>query len=155
MVNSAESRLANAGFELPPPVKPFGPYVPAVQSGRLLFLSGMLPTAGHEPKFTGCVGKELSVEEGRAAARAAALNVLAVAKAQLGSLEKISRLVRLGVFIAAAGEGTDLVSVADAASELLREALGEDKISARLVFGVASLPFGTPVELEAIMEVSG
>jgi enamine deaminase RidA (YjgF/YER057c/UK114 family) len=154
MVNNAETRLANAGIDLPPAVTPFGPYVPAVQTGNLLFLSGMLPTVGHEPKFLGRVGRELSVEQGRGAARVAALNVLAVVKAHLGSLDKVSRVVKLGVYIATAGEPIDLVKVADAASELFRDVFGEEKLAARLVFGVASLPFGTPVELEAIFEIS-
>ena len=154
MVNPTEQKLASLGIELPPAVTPFGPYVPAVQTGSLLFLSGMLPTVGHEPKFVGRVGKELNVEQGRSASRAAALNVLAVAKAQLGSLEKISRVVRLGVYIAATGEPADLVRIANGASELLRDVLGVEKMPVRLVFGVASLPFDTPVELEAIFEVS-
>jgi enamine deaminase RidA (YjgF/YER057c/UK114 family) len=77
-----------------------------------------------------------------------------LAKAHLGSLEKISRMVRLGVYIATTGKPADLVKIADGASELLRDALGADKIPARLVIGVASLPFNTPVELEAIFEVS-
>jgi enamine deaminase RidA (YjgF/YER057c/UK114 family) len=154
MVNTTENNLVRLGIELPPAVTPFGPYVPAVQTGNLLFLSGMLPTVGHEPKFMGRVGKELNVEQGRSAARAAALNVLAVAKAHLGSLEKISRVVRLGVYIATTGEPADLVSIADGASELLRDVLGVEKIAARLVFGVARLPFDTPVELEAIFEIS-
>jgi enamine deaminase RidA (YjgF/YER057c/UK114 family) len=152
MVNTEDS-LTKADIQLPPAVTPFGPYVPAVQTGNLLFLSGMLPTVGHEPKFLGRVGKELNIEQGRAAAYAAALNVLAVARQHLGSLDKVSRVVRLGVYVATAGEQVDLVKVADAASELLRDILGKDKMSARLVFGVESLPFGTPVELEAILEV--
>jgi enamine deaminase RidA (YjgF/YER057c/UK114 family) len=153
MVNT-EDRLRKADIELPPAVTPFGPYVPAVQTGNLLFLSGMLPTVGHEPKFLGRVGKELNIEQGRGAAYAAALNVLAVARQHLGSLDKVSRVVRLGIYVAAAGEQVDLVKVADAASEVLGDILGKDKMSARLVFGVESLPFGTPVELEAIFEVS-
>ena len=154
MVKTAEDRLAAAGIELPPAVTPFGPYVPAVQTGNLLFLSGMLPTVGHEPKFLGRVGKELDVEQGRDAAYTAALNVLAVARQHLGSLEKVRKVVRLGVYIAARGDRLDLVKVADAASEVLRDIFGEDKLPARLVFGVESLPFGTPVELEAILEIS-
>jgi enamine deaminase RidA (YjgF/YER057c/UK114 family) len=153
-MNNAETRLAAAGIELPPAVTPFGAYVPAVQTGNLLFLSGMLPTVGHEPKFLGRVGKELNAEQGRSAAYAAALNVLAVARQHLGSLDKISRVVRLGVYIATAGDFSGHAKVADAASELLRDILGNDKISTRLVFGVKSLPFGVPVELEAIFEVS-
>jgi enamine deaminase RidA (YjgF/YER057c/UK114 family) len=154
MVNTKEIKLAKLGIDLPPAVTPFGPYVPAVQTGSLLFLSGMLPTVGHKPKFVGRVGKELNVEQGRSAASSAALNVLAVAKSHLGSLERIARVVRLGVYIATTGEPVDLVKIADGASELLREVFGESKMSARLVFGVSSLPLNTPVELEAIFEIS-
>ncbi|MBV8525451.1 MAG: RidA family protein [Acetobacteraceae bacterium] len=153
MVNT-EDRRRKTEIELPPAVTPFGPYLPAVQTGNLLFLSGMLPTVGHEPKFLGRVGKDLDIEQGRAAARAAALNALAVARQHLGSLDRVSRVVRLGVYIATAGDQADLVKIADAASELLGDILGKEKMSARLVFGVASLPLGTPVELEAIFEVT-
>jgi enamine deaminase RidA (YjgF/YER057c/UK114 family) len=153
MVKSTEERLAAAGIELPPAVTPFGPYVPAVRTGNLLFLSGMQPTIGHEAKFLGRVGKELNVEQGRSAAYATALNVLAVATQHLGSLDMISRVVRLGVYTAGTGDRSDLVKIADAASELLRDIFGEDKISARVVFGVESLPLGVPVELEVIFGV--
>jgi enamine deaminase RidA (YjgF/YER057c/UK114 family) len=153
MVKSTEERLAIAAIGLPPAVTPFGAYVPVVQTGNLLFLSGMLPTVGHEPKFLGRVGKELNVEQGCSAAYAAALNVIAVVRQHLGSLDRISRVVRLGVYIAAVGDRSDHVKIADAASELLRDIFGEDKISVRLVFGVESLPLGVPVELEAIFEV--
>ncbi len=154
MVNSAETRLAAAGVELPPAPPPFGPYVPAVQTGNLLFLTGMLPTVGHEAKFLGRAGKELNAEQVRSAAYTAALNALAVARQHLESLDRISRVVRLGVYIATAGDFSDHVRVADGASELLRDILGEDKMSSRLVFGVQSLPLGVPVELEVIFEVS-
>ncbi len=153
MVKSTEEHLATAGIELPPAVTPFGPYVPALQTGNLLFLSGMLPTVGHEPKFVGRVGKELTVEQGCGAARAAALNVLAVARQSLGSFDRVSRVVKLGVYIATAGDRPDLVKIADAASDLLRDVFGEDKLSVRLVFGLESLPLGVPVELEVIFEV--
>ena len=151
---TAEERLAQRGVVLPPAVTPFGPYVPAVQTGNLLFLSGMLPTVGHEAQFRGRIGKELSVEQGRQAAHAAALNVLAVARQHLGSLDRISRAVKLGVYIATAGDPPDLVSIADGASELLRDILGSDKLPARLVFGVYCLPLSVPVELEAVFELS-
>ena len=154
MVSSAESRLAAAGIQLPPAPAPFGAYVPAVQTGNLLFLTGMLPTVGHEARFLGRAGREFNAEQSRKAAYAAALNALAVAKQHLGSLDRISRVVRLGVYIAAAGGFSDHVTVADAASELLRDILGEDKMSSRLVFGVESLPLGVPIELEVIFEVS-
>jgi enamine deaminase RidA (YjgF/YER057c/UK114 family) len=96
----------------------------------------------------------LNTEQGRSAAYATALNVLAVARQHLGSLDKITRVVRLGVYIATAGNVLDHAKIADAASELLRDIFGEDKVSSRLVFGVESLPFGMPVELEVIFEVS-
>jgi enamine deaminase RidA (YjgF/YER057c/UK114 family) len=154
MVSSAETRLAASDIELPPAPPPFGSYVPAVQTGNLLFLTGMLPTVGHEPKFLGRAGKDLNAEQVRSAAFAAALNVLAVARQHLGSLDRISRVVRLGVYIATIGDFSGHVTVADAASDLLRDIFGEDKMSARLVFGVESLPLGVPVELEVIFEVS-
>ena len=154
MVNSVETRLAASGIELPPAPAPFGPYVPAVLTGNLLFLTGMLPTVGHEPRLLGRAGKELNAEQGRRAAFSAALNALAVARQHLGSLDRISRVVRLGVYITTAGGFSDHVTVADAASELLRDVLGEDKMPSRLVFGVESLPLGVPVELEVIFEVS-
>jgi enamine deaminase RidA (YjgF/YER057c/UK114 family) len=153
MVKSAEEMLLGTGIKLPPAVTPFGAYVPAVQTGNLLFLTGMLPTVGHEPKFLGRVGKELSADEGASAAYAAALNVLAVARQHLGSLDKVSRVVRLGVYIATAGD-VDQVKIADGASELFREVFGDDRMSSRLVFGVERLPLGVPVELEAIFEVA-
>jgi len=153
--SSAERRLQELGIKLPAPPEPFGAYVEAVQTGNLLFLSGMLPTEGHGAKFIGRVGAEFGVEEGRAAAHLAALNVLAVARQHLGSLDKVTRVVRLGVSVATSGDIRDQPKVADAASELLQDVFGKDKNPCRLVYGVASLPLGTPVELEIIFEVAG
>jgi enamine deaminase RidA (YjgF/YER057c/UK114 family) len=150
---SAEQRLKELGIKLPAPPEPFGIYVEAVQTGNLLFLSGMLPTEGHGAKFVGRVGAELDVEAGRTAARLAALNVLAVARKHLGSLDRITRIVRLGVSVATSGDVRDQPRVADAASELLQDVFGKDNSPCRLVYGVASLPLGTPVELEVIFEV--
>jgi enamine deaminase RidA (YjgF/YER057c/UK114 family) len=152
---SAEQRLKELGITLPAPPEPFGAYVEAVQTGNLLFLSGMLPTEGHAAKVIGRVGAELDVEAGRAAARIAALNVLAVTRQHLGSLDKVTRIVRLGVSVATSGDVRDQPKVADAASELLQDVFGKDKSPCRLVYGVASLPLGTPVELEVICEVGG
>jgi len=151
----AEQRLRELGIRLPAPPKPFGTYVEAVQTGNLLFLSGMLPTEGYGAKFIGRVGAELDVEAGREAARLAALNVLAVARQHLGSLDRVTRVVRLGVSVATAGDVPEQPKVADAASELLQDVFGKDKSPCRLVYGVASLPLGTPVELEVIFEVAG
>src|SRR6266566_1959098 len=151
---SAEQRLKELGIKLPVPPEPFGTYVESVQTGNLLFLSGMLPTEGHEAKFIGRVGAELDVDAGRKAARLAALNVLAVARQHVGSLDRVTRIVRLGVSVATAGDVRDQPKIADAASELLQDVFGKDKSPCRLVYGVASLPLGAPVELEAIFEVS-
>jgi len=154
-LTSAEQRLKELGIKLPAPPEPFGTYVEAVQTGNLLFLSGMLPTEGHGAKFIGHVGAELDVEAGRKAAHLAALNALAVARQHLGSLDKVTRIVRLGVSVATSGDVRDQPQVADAASALLQDVFGKDKSPCRLVYGVASLPLGTPVELEIIFEVAG
>jgi enamine deaminase RidA (YjgF/YER057c/UK114 family) len=151
---SAEQRLKELGIKLPAPPEPFGIYVEAVQTGNLLFLTGMLPTEAQEAKFTGRVGAELDVETGRKAARLAAFNALAVAKQHLGSLDRVTRIVRLGVSVATSGDVRDQPKVADGASELLQDVFGKDKNPSRLVVGVASLPLGTPVALELIFEVT-
>ncbi len=152
---SAEQRLKELGIELPAPPEPFGTYVEAVQTGNLLFLSGMLATSGHRATVGGVVGKNLDVKAGREAAHLAALNALAVALQHLGSLNKVTRIVRLGVSVATSGDVRDQPKVADAASELLQDIFGKGKSPCRLVYGVASLPLGTPVELEIIFEVEG
>jgi enamine deaminase RidA (YjgF/YER057c/UK114 family) len=151
---SAEQRLIKLGIKLPSPPEPFGTYVEAVQTGNLLFLTGMLPTEGRTAKFIGRVGAELDVEKGRRAAYLATVNALAVAREHLGSLDKVTRIVRLGVSIATSGDIRDQPKVADAASDLLQQIFGKEKNPCRSVYGVASLPLGTPVELEVIFEVS-
>jgi enamine deaminase RidA (YjgF/YER057c/UK114 family) len=151
---SAEQRLIELGIQLPAPPEPFGTYAEAVQTGNLLFLTGMLPTEGQEPNFIGRVGAELDVEAGRKAAHLAALNGLVVARKHLGSLDRVTRVVRLGVSVATSGDVREQPKVADGASELLQDVFGKDKNPCRLVYGVASLPLGTPVELEVIFEVS-
>jgi len=150
---SAEQRLKDLGIQLPAPPQPFGIYAEAVQTGDLLFLTGMLPTEGRNAKFLGRVGAELDVEAGRKAAHLAALNALAVAREHLGSLDRVTRIVRLGVSVATSGDVRDQPKVADGASELLQDVFGKEKNPSRLVYGVASLPLGTPVELEIIFEV--
>ena len=146
--------MKELGLKLPAPPEPFGNYVEAVQTGDLLFLTGM-PTEGREPKFVGRLGAELDVEAGRKAAHLAALNVLAVARKHLGSLDKVTRIVRLGVSVATSGDVHNQPKVADAASELLQDIFGKDKNPCRLVYGVASLPLGAPVELwKIIFEVT-
>ena len=152
---SAEQRLKELGIKLSAPPEPFGTYVEAVQTGNLLFLSGMLPTEDHGTKYIGRVGAALDVEAGRKAAHLAALNVLASAHQHLGSLNQVTRIVRLGVSVATSGDVRDQPKVADGASELLQDVFGTDKNPCRLVYGVASLPLGTPVELEIIFELAG
>jgi enamine deaminase RidA (YjgF/YER057c/UK114 family) len=154
MTASAEQRLKEIGIELPAPPEPFGMYAEAVQTGNLLFLTGMLPTEGRAAKFVGRVGAELDVEAGRAAARLAAMNVLAVAREYLGTLDKVARVVRLGVSVATVGDFREHPKIADGASELLQDVFGKEKNPCRLVYGVASLPLGVPVELEVIFEVA-
>src|ERR1700753_573235 len=117
---TAEQRLSQLGIQLPTPPEPFGIYAEAVQTGNLLFLTGMLPTVGREAKFIGRVGGELDVKTGRMAAYLAVVNALAVARQQLGSLDKVARIVRLGVSVATSGDFRDHPKVADGASELLQ-----------------------------------
>jgi enamine deaminase RidA (YjgF/YER057c/UK114 family) len=101
---SAEHRFAELGIELTPAPIPFGAYVESVQTGSLLYLSGVLPVIGHEPKFVGRLGREYNVEQGREAARIAALNVLSATRDHLGSLDKVTRVVRLVAHIATEGD---------------------------------------------------
>jgi enamine deaminase RidA (YjgF/YER057c/UK114 family) len=148
----AEQRLKDIGITLPPPPTPFGAYVEAVRIGRLLFLSGMLPVVDRKPQFIGRLGGELSVEEGRKAAELAALSALAAVREHLGSLDKVTGVAKLGVYIATAGDFRDHPKVADGASEVLLKVFGPEMLSGRVVLGVASLPLGLPVEVELVLE---
>ena len=151
---SAERRLKDLGINLPRPPTPLGAYVETVQTGNLLFLSGTLPVEEGVPKFLGHIGSDLNVEDGRRATRLAALNALALAKEHLGSLDRVTRVVRLGISLATTPEFHEHPKVADAASELMVSIFGADKTSTRLVFGMASLPIGVCVVLESIFEIS-
>ena len=146
--------MQNLGIQLPAPPTPFGTYVETVQTGSLLFFSGMLPVVDHKPKYIGRVGKELDTEAGRDAAYTAALGVLAAAKQHLGSLDRVTRVVRLGVFIATSEDYVDHPKVADAVSDLFRDIFGIEKTSVRVIVGAASLPLGVPIELDVIFEVT-
>ncbi len=150
----AEQRLEKLGHRLPEPPTPLGAYVEAVRSGNLLFLSGMLPVVDHKPEYLGRLGGELSVEDGRKSAVTATLNALSVAKPFLGSLDNITGVPKLSVYIATEGDFRQHPKVADGASELLLEVFGRDKLSSRVVLGVASLPLGVSVELEIVFEVA-
>jgi enamine deaminase RidA (YjgF/YER057c/UK114 family) len=150
---SAERRLQGLGIKLPRPPAPLGAYVEAVQTGSLLFLSGTLPVEGGALEFLGRIGGELNVEDGRRATRLAALNALALAREHLGSLDRVTRVVRLGISLVTTAEFREHAKIADAASELFVNVFGADKTSTRLVFGMASLPIGACVVLESIFEV--
>ena len=150
---SAERRLQELGIVLPNAPHPLGAYVEAVQSGSLLFLSGMLPLKDGKLQYIGRLGKEFNADAGRDALRTAALNALSAARENLGSLDRVNKVVRVGVYLATSGDFYNQPIVADAASELLRDVFGEGKTSVRSVFGVASLPLGAPVMLEVTFEV--
>jgi enamine deaminase RidA (YjgF/YER057c/UK114 family) len=150
---SAERRLAELGIELPPAPIPLGAYVESVQTGNLLYLSGVLPVVARKPQFVGRLGKEVDLEQGREAARIAMLNALSAARNHLGSLDKVTRVVKLTTYLATEGDFFAQPKVADAASELLRDIFGVDRLPVRMVLGVASLPLGVPVVVEVLFEV--
>ena len=150
---SAERRLKDLGIVLPNAPHPLGAYVEAVQSGSLLFLSGMLPVKDGKLQFVGRLGKELDESAGRDALRTATLNALSAAKAHVGSLDRVTRVVSVKVYLATHGDFYTQPIVADAASELLRDVFGDDKMSVRSVLGLAALPLGAPVMLEVTLEV--
>ena len=151
---SAERRLQDLGIVLPHAPHPLGAYVEAVQTASLLFLSGMLPVRDGKLQFVGRLGKELDETAGRDALRTATLNALSAAKVHLGSLDRVTRVVSVKVYMATHGDFYNQPIVADAASELLRDVFGEDKMSVRSVLGVAALPLGAPVMLEVVFEVA-
>jgi enamine deaminase RidA (YjgF/YER057c/UK114 family) len=151
---SVERRQRDLGIVLPNAPHPLGAYVEAVQSGSLLFLSGMLPIKNGELQYVGRLGKEFDADAGHDALRTATLNALSAAKEHLGSLDRVSKVVRVGVYLATFGDFYNQPIVADAASELLRDVFAEGKTSVRSFVGVASLPLGAPVMLEVTFEVS-
>ncbi|HTJ15891.1 MAG TPA: RidA family protein [Steroidobacteraceae bacterium] len=145
MNSSVEQRLKVSGIQLPPAPKPLGAYVEAVQVANLLFVSGALPLQGGVPQFIGRLGGELSIEDGRSAARLAALNALALARQHLGSLDKVQRVAQLTVTLATTPDFQEHPKVADGASELFAEVFGADRVPTRTVSGVTSLPKGACV----------
>ena len=151
---SAEQRLRDLGIVLPNAPHPLGAYVEVVQSGSLLFLSGMLPIRDGKLQYVGRLGNELDADAGRDALRTATLNALSATKEHLDSLDRVTKVVRVGVYLATSGDFYNQPIVADAASELLRDVFGKGKMSVRSVVGVASLPLGVPVMLEVTFEVS-
>lgn len=149
----AEQRLQELGITLPPPPTPFGAYVEATRTGNLVFFSGMLPVVDRKPQYVGRVGGAVTAEDAKKAAEVATLSALSAAKDHLGSLDKVVRVVKLGVYIATEGDFRDHPKVADGASELLLKVFGKEMLSGRVVLGVASIPLGMPVEIELVLEV--
>lgn len=153
MIDSPSARLAALGISLPEPAAPVAAYVPAVEIGGLLYLSGQLPFDGDGKVITGRLGEDQDLEHGQEAARACGVMILAQIKKALGSLDRVERIVRLGVFISSAADFTDQPRVANGASELMEQVFGDAGRHARSAVGVPVLPLGAAVEIDAIVAV--
>lgn len=154
MANTIDKRLLELGVELPTPAKPAANYVPSVLTGNLLITSGQLPMKDGKLMAMGLLGRELGTEAGKLAAKWCAVNVLATARAALGELERIQKIVKITVFVASTPDFTEQHLVANGASDFLVAALGERGKHARSAVGMAALPLNAPVEIEAILEIS-
>jgi enamine deaminase RidA (YjgF/YER057c/UK114 family) len=150
---SIESRLAELGLHIPAAPKPAGNYSAAVRAGNLLFVSAQLPIENGAPRYTGRVGAELSEEDGYAAARLAALNVLAQIRSALGSLDRLEHLVRVEGHVASAPGWNNAPRVLDGASDLFAAVLGDRGRHARSAFTPAQLPLDYTVELVVLAAV--
>jgi enamine deaminase RidA (YjgF/YER057c/UK114 family) len=150
---STEKRLKEMGIELPDVPKPLGSYVPCVQTGNLLFLSGMLPLRDGKLLKTGRVSESVTLDEAQECAKQAVINAMSVIKKMIGSLDKISQCVRLTGYVASANDFTDQPKVMNAASDLLFEVFGEAGRHARVAVGVSVLPLNSPLEIDFIFEV--
>jgi enamine deaminase RidA (YjgF/YER057c/UK114 family) len=151
---SFEARLHNLGLALPPAPKPVASYIPAVRSGDLLFLSGVLPFQDGQLTCTGKVGRELTTDQGSAASRTAVLNALAVVRQELGTLDRVRKVVRMVGHVASADGFVQQPAVINGASDLLVQIFDDAGRHARVAVGVAGLPLNAPVELELILEVN-
>lgn len=149
---SIEARLKELGIKLPTPAAPVAAYVPAVEQGGFLYISGQLPFRNGEV-MTGRLGADLGTDAGREAARACGVMLLAQMKAALGSLDRVERIVKLGVFVASDPHFTEQPKVADGASTLMADVFGDPGKHARSAVGVPSLPLGAAVEIDAIVAV--
>ena len=149
-----EEKLKSLGLELPEAPKPVATYVPAVRTGSLLFLSGVLPMRNGQLAFAGKLGRDLSLAEGAEAAKLAILNALAIAKQEVGSLDRITRVVKVVGHVASAEGFTDQPQVLNGASDLLVAIFGEAGRHARVATGAAELPRRAAVEIEVIFAVS-
>jgi len=152
-VTTHTERLAALGLTLPPVTAPVAAYVPAVQTGSYIYVSGQVPVADGKVAATGKAGAEVSTEEAAGLARICALNALAAAANVAGGLDNIGRIVKVVGFVASAPGFNGQPQVINGASELLIEVLGEDGRHARSAVGVAELPLGAPVEVELTVEL--
>ena len=150
---SAEENLKKLGITLPEPPSPLGAYLPFRRSGKLIFLSGVLPLVNGKLISIGKVGLDLSVEEGFEASKIACLNALSILKAELGNLDKVNKIVKVTGFVGSAAFFNEHPKVVNGASELLYEVFGEKGKHARVAVGCISLPLDSPVEIEMIVEV--
>lgn len=150
---SYEARIKQLGLTLPAAPKPVANYVPAVRVGDQLFLSGVLPSRDGQLIMTGKLGEDLSVEQGIEAAKTAALNALAIVQSEMGSLDRVKRIVKMVGHIASAPGFTDQPQVLNGASDLLVRIFGEAGKHARVAVGAAELPRRAPVEIELIVQV--
>ena len=151
-----EARLDELGIELPSPQAPAANYVPAVRTGNLLYLAGVGPAKRDDGRSPiGKVGAELTLEEGYEAARLVCLNIISRLKAELGDLDRVVRVVKLLGMVNATEDFGEHPAVINGCSDLLVEVFGERGKHARSAVGMQSLPFGIPVEIEAIVEISG
>jgi enamine deaminase RidA (YjgF/YER057c/UK114 family) len=151
---SYESKLKALGLQLPPPPQPVATYIPAVRVGDLLFLSGVLPMRDGQLAFSGKLGRDLTAEEGMEAAKLSLLNALAIAKQELGSLDRISRVVKVVGYVASAEGFVQQPQVLNGASDLLVAVFGEAGRHARVAVGAAELPRCAPVEIEMILSIA-
>lgn len=154
MAGVVESLLSELGLALPAAPLPAANYVPVVQTGNLLFVSGQISRSPDGEEIAGKLGVDLTIEEGQRAARICALNILAQVKATVGDLDRITRIVRLNGFVNSAPDFTDHPKVINGASDLMGQVLGEKGKHSRCALGVAGLPFGVAVEIDAVVEVA-
>ena len=155
MTGQIDSRLKDLGIQLPTPPAPVASYVPFVTSGKLVFTSGQVTVAPDGLKYVGIVGKDLSLEDGKAAARLCAINIIAQLKAACGGdLDRVKRVVKLTVFVNAVPGFAQQPEVANGASDLLVEVFGEAGKHARSAVGAGSLPRNVATEVEAIVEIA-
>ena len=150
---SIDQRLAELGITLPEAAAPVASYVPAVEANGLLHISGQISFAEDGSLITGRLGQDVSLADGQAAARRCGIMLLAQIKKALGSLDRVERVVKLGVFVNSAADFTDQPKVANGASELMAELFGDEGRHARSAVGVPVLPLGAAVEVDAIVEV--